>query len=157
MVNLNATYLGQYLAGLRKAGVPEGEVPQTGDIDYKTLVTKKLGTYNVKGATKIDAATAKGLHDQDVVFVDVLPSAKYKRGHIPGATNLYLATDLNEESLSRLVGKEDEVVFYCSGTDCYMSPDACAKAITWGFTRVYYFAGGLPAWKEAGYPLEKSG
>jgi rhodanese-related sulfurtransferase len=31
---------------------------------------------------------------------------------------------------------------------------ACAKALTWGFTRVYYFGGGLYAWNKAGYPVE---
>jgi TolB-like protein/class 3 adenylate cyclase/rhodanese-related sulfurtransferase len=155
--NFDATYLDQYLTGLRKAGVPEGAAPQAKDIDYRTLVTKKSWTYNVKGATKIGAATAKALHDRGVVFVDVLPSAKYRYSHIAGAANLYLGTDLTEDNLSRLVGKDDEVVFYCSGEGCYLSPSACAKALTWGYTRVYYFAGGLPAWKAAGFPVDKSG
>ncbi len=147
-------YLDQYLEGLRKAGVPEGEGPQPGDNDYEALITKVSGAYEVRGATKIDAPTAKVLHDRGAVFVDVRSSEKYNRqGHIPSAANLYLDTDLSEERLSALVGKDDEVVFYCAGEDCYLSPHACAKAISWGFTRVYYFASGLPGWTSAGYPV----
>jgi 3-mercaptopyruvate sulfurtransferase SseA len=67
-----------------------------------------------------------------------------------------LTTGLSNESLSRLVGKDDEVVFSCVGKYCPYSAYACAKALLWGYTRVYYFAGGYPAWKEAGYPVETS-
>ena len=31
-----------------------------------------------------------------------------------------------------------------------------AKAVSWGYKKVHYFAGGFPAWKEAGYPVEVS-
>jgi adenylate cyclase len=89
-----------------------------------------------------------------VVFVDVGAPSIFPLEHIPGAVNLDLATALSRESLSRLVGKEDEVVFSCYGKHCPYSTVACAKALTWGFTHVFYFAGGFPAWKAAGYPLE---
>ena len=122
--------------------------------EARLLVSKSGGIYEVWGATKIDAATAKVLSERGVVFVDVRDAGTYGRGHIPGAAHLDLTIDLNVESLSQLIGKDDEVVFYCFGESCYMSADACAKALTWGFTRVYYFAGGFPAWKAAGYPVE---
>jgi adenylate cyclase len=111
---------------------------------------------DVKGATKIDAKTARSLQVRGVVFVDVRAASAFGREHIPGAANLDLQIDLSKETLSRLVGKNDEVVFACYGKYCPYSAFACAKALTWGFTRVYCFAGGFPAWKEAGYPVEGS-
>jgi adenylate cyclase len=55
---------------------------------------------------------------------------------------------------ARLVDKNDEVVFACSGKYCPYSAYASAEALAWSFTRVYYFAGGFPAWKDAGYQVE---
>ena len=60
---------------------------------------------------------------------------------------------MTKEALSELVGLDQEVVFYCGGEDCPLSANACAKALVWGYTKVYYFAGGYPSWKEAGYPV----
>ncbi len=56
-----------------------------------------------------------------------------------------------------IVDKTEEVVFYGGTIDQVGKsiPFACAKALTWGFTRVYYFAGGLRAWDKAGYPVER--
>ena len=52
--------------------------------------------------------------------------------------------------------RANEIVFNCVGKYCPYSAYACAKAVIWGYTRVYYFAGGFPAWKDAGYPVETS-
>ena len=149
-------YRERLMAGLRKAGVPEGAGSDVKYADLKRLIRDSGGEYDVEGATKIDAARAKALHARDVVFVDVRNPVEFGLGHIPSARNLDLTTGLSKESLSRLVGKDDEVVFSCFGKYCPYSAYACAKAVIWGYTRVYYFAGGFPAWKEAGYPVEIS-
>jgi 3-mercaptopyruvate sulfurtransferase SseA len=39
---------------------------------------------------------------------------------------------------------------------CPDSVYASAKAVMWGFKRVYYFSAGFLAWQEAGYPVEVS-
>ena len=65
-----------------------------------------------------------------------------------------MSNGLSKESSFAAVDKDDEVVFYCVGKYCPRSTYACAKALLWGYKRVYYFAGGLPAWKDAVYPVE---
>jgi adenylate cyclase len=140
--------------GLRKAGVPEGAGTDISYTDFKRLVRDSAGEYSVEGAVKADAATAKGLHERGAVFVDVREAPPFNGGHIPSAVNLELSSALSKESLLQVAAKTDEVVFACSGKYCPYSAYACAKAIIWGFTRVYYFAGGFPAWKAAGYPVE---
>jgi TolB-like protein/class 3 adenylate cyclase/rhodanese-related sulfurtransferase/Flp pilus assembly protein TadD len=149
----NEADLERLLEGLRLAGVPEGVVSGVGETDFKPLVTEFEGAYDVEGATEIDVTTAKKLADRDVVFVDVRSVGYYDEGHIPGAIHLDLKTDLTEANLSEVIGKDDEVVFYCFGESCYLSAHACAKALTWGFTRVYYFPDGFPGWTAAGYPI----
>ena len=152
--DFDRTYLNQMLEGLRLAGVPSGVTKAPADVNYKDLVTKSAGTFDVEGAIKIDAAGAKTLHEREIAFIDNRGSKQYGRGHIPGATNLLFGSKLTRDNLSQVVNLDDEVVFYCGGLDCHLSPNACAQALTWGYTKVYYFAGGFPAWKKAGYPLE---
>jgi len=147
-------YLAQYIEGLRKAKVEEGSTNEFADLDYKTLVTKSEGTFDVKGAIKIDAIGAKALNERGVFFIDSRPEYRYESGHIPGAANLYIFGEFNRSSLSQLVGFDQEVVFYCGDEECHLSANACAKALTWGYTKVYYFAGGFLNWGNAGYAVE---
>jgi tetratricopeptide (TPR) repeat protein/rhodanese-related sulfurtransferase len=137
--------------GLLKAGVESGS-------DWVALVTTGPSGYECKGATTIDVKTAKALHDRDVPFVDV--HDRWPWGHIPGAYFRELWTgEFNEVRLFEIVDKAEEVVIYSSGGGRAhgSAANACAQALTWGFQKVYFFAEGLPRWKTAGYPVEKSG
>jgi adenylate cyclase len=144
--------------GLRKAGVPEGAAPERDGFDFKALVQPTYGergrSYDVAGVQKIGAAMVKGMLERGVVVVDVRDAGNYGRGHIPGAINLDLNIALTEESLATLVDKNDAVIFHCWGVGCSYSALACAKARLWGYAAIHYFAGGFPAWKAAGYPVE---
>ncbi len=154
MFDYHRPYRDQYLSGLRKAGVPEGAGIDLAYDAYAGLMSKRDGEYFVEGATRIDAAVAKALHDRGVRFVDVRTAVAYGRGHIPGAHLRDVVITLSKETLSQVLDKDAEVVFYCYGKYCHYSAFASAKALKWGFSRVYYFAGGYPAWVDGGYPVE---
>lgn len=109
--------------------------------------------YIVEGATKIDALTAKTMHDRGVRFVDNRSPRLFARGHIPNAANLD-GDAIAESQLAAIVGQDDEVVFYCDGINCPQSVRVSAKALIWGYKRVHWFEGGWPAWARAGYPVE---
>ncbi len=100
------------------------------------------------------------MYDRGVEFIDASTVQWWNEGHIAGAVNLPLRDKefpakerLSEATLMEIVDKTAEVVFYERGFK--YAPFACAKALTWGFTRVYYFAGGIDAWNKAGYPVER--
>ena len=151
-------WYGDYLPlkeGLRKAGVPP-------DPNWRDLVITKVAAdgkesgIEIRGATSIDAETAKALHDRGVVFVDIFTQGRQQR--IPGS---YLLEEwfyqFNEVRMARIVDKTDEVVIYGSGDFAgagRRAPQAVARAILWGYQNVYYFEDGLVEWKEAGYPVD---
>ncbi len=119
--------------------------------------------WEVEGATSVDAATAKSLYDRGVVFINVSGVRWWKEGHIPGTVHLSWRRPsdpakerLKESTLLNLVAKTDEFVLYGSTIDSNSASAAfaSAKALTWGFTRVYYLGGELRAWNKAGYPVE---
>jgi adenylate cyclase len=80
----------------------------------------------------------------------------FNRSHIPGAISLPAASVLSIDTLSQVVGKNEDVIFACQGKYCVDAAFASAKAVVWGYTKVSYFADGLSAWKEANYPTERS-
>ena len=53
-----------------------------------------------------------------------------------------------------VAGKDEAVVMYCNGHNCMRSSKASAMAVGWGYSKIYYFRDGFPAWKDAGYPVE---
>jgi len=56
-----------------------------------------------------------------------------------------------EAVLARIVkSKNEPVLFYCNGVKCGRAANATAKAVSWGYTKVYYYALGMAQWKERG-------
>ena len=109
----------------------------------------------IDGATTVDAAMAKKLFDEEVLFVDVRKDSDWDAGRIPGAVHLDNKKGVfSEASLSEEIGKDEKVVIYCNGPKCMRSSKGCTSAVAWGFTNVYYFRGGFPEWKAAGFPVE---
>ena len=137
--------------GLRKAGVPAGDTVEP-DNKHLDLITVTEGTFHVAGANEINATEAKALHDNGIVFIDSRGKSAYEDEHIPGAINL-LVHKISSD-LSDLTGQDAQVVFYCDRPKCHLAAHSSARAVVLGYTRVYYFAGGLLAWKAAGYAVE---
>jgi adenylate cyclase len=154
--NFDASYRPLMQEGLRKANIPEGAGTDIPYFDYKRLISTKNGEFEVAGAAQVDVNEAKKLHDRGVVFIDVRAPGDFAKGHIPGARNLSLPTYLSRESLAERVTADQEVVFHCLGKYCPYSAYATAKALVWGYTHVYRFSGGFPAWQNAGLATEES-
>ncbi|MDP6346146.1 MAG: rhodanese-like domain-containing protein [Alphaproteobacteria bacterium] len=114
----------------------------------------KISPEKIDGATTVAAGEAKGLFDRGVTFIDVRKDSDWDAGRVPGAHHIELKKKFDEPKLAAVVGKEKEVVIYCNGPKCMRSSKACAKAVGWGFSKVYYFRGGFPEWEAAGYPVE---
>ena len=108
----------------------------------------------VDGAVTVSTKRAKTLMNQGVSFIDVRRVADYQSSHIQWSIHLDLKLDLTEAALLSVVKKHQPVVFYCNGDMCQRSALASERAVSWGWTKVYYYRGGFPDWQKAGLPLE---
>ena len=109
----------------------------------------------------------KGWLDQkkNMLIVDTMPyEESYKKQHIPGAVNFELPipemTKLDEKTkaaLERLLGPDKNrlIVFYCGFVKCTRSHNGAMWAIKLGYKNVYRHPGGIKAWDEAEYPVER--
>ena len=114
----------------------------------------KVSPMTVAGAKTVTAAEAKALFDKGSIFLDVRSDKDWGAGRIPDAIHIELKKKFNEASMGKEIKKNDAVVIYCNGESCMRSSKASAKAVGWGYSKVYYFRDGFPAWKAAGYPVE---
>lgn len=69
--------------------------------------------------------------------------------HIPGSLHF----DSSKELYSA-VGKDEEVIVYCTNVDCKSSVGIYWELLENGYTNVRRYAGGLMDWEAAGLPLE---
>jgi len=111
-------------------------------------VTVASGSYQNIAPTELNTM----LKIKDFVFVNV---------HIPFAGNI-TGTDLSipydqinaSENLSQLpADKSAKIILYCrSGR---MSAIAAEQLVALGYTNIWNVAGGMDAWEQAGFDLEK--
>jgi rhodanese-related sulfurtransferase len=118
------------------------------------IAADEISPMSISGATTVDTSKAKSLFDKGIIFIDVRSNKDWDAGRIPGAEHLELKSVFNEGSMADIVSKDQEVVLYCNGEKCMRSSKATAQAVEWGFSKVYYYRDGFPAWQGAGYPVE---
>ena len=109
---------------------------------------------HVEGAITTSLQEAKRLYEQGMVFIDVRNPRFYAKGHIPGAFHFDFKYNFDESKLDSVAKKDQPIVIYCSGEKCSRSSRASAEALTWGFSKVHYFRGGISDWKKAGYVID---
>jgi len=139
----------------------------------KELETEKVAVTFCKevqrgGYKIVSTAELKGWVDQkkDMLIVDTMPfDDSFKKQHIPGAVNFVLPIpemtqmdDKTRAGLEKLLGpnKDRLIVFYCGFTKCTRSHNGAMWAVKMGYKNVYRHPGGIKAWAEADYPVEKA-
>jgi rhodanese-related sulfurtransferase len=80
--------------------------------------------------------------------VDVRPNGEYKSGHVAGAVNIPFNTI--DKHLDELLNANG-VVLYC--TLGHRTKQAEQTLLDNDVPNVFHLEGGLPAWRQAGYPV----
>jgi rhodanese-related sulfurtransferase len=73
----------------------------------------------------------------------------FRAKHIPGSRHFR-----SQGEMFAAIGKDEEVVVYCSNVDCHASLGIYEALVDHGYTRVLHYRGGLLDWEAAGLPLE---
>jgi rhodanese-related sulfurtransferase len=90
------------------------------------------------------------IQSDDVIVLDVRPKEEFSSGHIPGAISIPLS-ELRERINE--IPHNREVVAYCRGPYCVLSPEAIKILHDEGYD-ASRLEEGLPEWREAGYSVE---
>ena len=95
------------------------------------------------------AELRKLVREGDVTVIDVRPGDEYEAGHIPGALSIPVS---ELQRRLRELPKRREVIAYCRGPYCVFSLEAVTLLRKHGF-RARRADDGLPAWRDAGFPV----
>ena len=85
-------------------------------------------------------------------FWNVLTSQYYSNENIAGSRHVPLDT-IGREVAGANLPKDTEIVVYCAGPECPQSEMAVEKLLTYGYTNVLAYEGGLEEWESAGLPI----
>ena len=130
---------------------------------YATDIKPKLATLpeGVK-EIKVDEMAkliAMGPDEGNYVLVDSRPAARYHEGHIPTAISIP-ETVMKDTGAAFLPGdaklNNTQLIFYCGGPTCGMSPSAANMAKQMGYTNLHVMLQGIPGWKKAGKSVTAS-
>lgn len=85
-------------------------------------------------------------------FLDVREESEYAKDRAKGAR--HLSRGILERDIETIIpDKAAEIVLYCGGG--FRSALAADSLRQMGYTNVISMDGGIRAWREAGYPMEK--
>ena len=85
-------------------------------------------------------------------FIDVREDNEFATDHAKGA--VHLGRGILERDIETVIpDKHAEIVLYCGGG--FRSALAADNLRKMGYTNVSSMDGGIRAWREAGYPIEK--
>lgn len=90
---------------------------------------------------------------------EILPEAQYAvPAHQGGSFDDRTQREFGQYLQQATQGRQDQpLVFYCASTQCWMSYNAALRAIRMGYRQVYWYRGGIEAWKQAGQPVWPAG
>jgi rhodanese-related sulfurtransferase len=88
----------------------------------------------------------------DFHFIDVREDNEWDEDHAAGAKHLGRGI-IERDIESQVPDKTAEIVLYCGGG--YRSALAADNLQKMGYNNVYSMAGGIKAWRDGGYPMEK--
>lgn len=135
--------------------------------DFEYVSTRGFYSPEVlPGGNIVTAEQVKKLMGQGVPLYDVRSHSQYTETHITGAINVPYTLNSPKEieyddsvdtfDLTKLPqDKNSPMIFQCNGAECWYSYKAARYMIKRGFKKVYWYRTGLPAWKAAGFPVQR--
>lgn len=96
----------------------------------------------------------KNREREHVTVIEALPAESFEKYHLPGAINVPLDDQFDENIQKAAPDKSQPVLVYCMDADCDASPKAAKRMEELGYSNVYDYEAGKVDWKEAGLTVE---
>ncbi len=138
------------LSGAAKGWTAEKTTDQL--LEEARAAAKSISIQEVKEIAERDVKS------DNIMLLDIRDMKEFTVDHIRGAQNMSRVVGLSprilEHHLHKLVpNKSTKIIVYCEFDT--KAPIAAKSMNEIGYSNAVYMKGGLKAWKEAGYPLEK--
>lgn len=119
---------------------------------------------SIPGVETVAAAEVQKLSGSGAILVDTRSAKEYDHEHIKGAIHApYLEKSLKEREFDaslddytaiQKLPKDKALVFYCNGFECWKSYKASIVIKKLGYTKIYWYRGGMPDWRNSKLAVE---
>ena len=120
---------------------------------------------SLEGATVVDAKKVKELLAEGATAIDTRKGIEYAEAHIKGAIHVPYKEksakkpdfDMSKDKWKTKKLPQDKnakIILYCNGATCWKSFKSSKTAVSLGYKNVFWFRGGMPEWKKAGFATE---
>lgn len=126
-------------------------------ISFNAHAQKPLAPESLEGTTVVTVEDVYKLitSKSDLVIIDSRRNEEFAKGHIEGSITL-LDSKMTQNDLKKHMSTTDTpVLFYCNGARCMRSYKAAVKAISWGYSNIYWFRGGWKEWRAKEMPVSR--
>lgn len=167
-MNVKKSLLSILVASLLVFGLAGGAMAWgTSELDTEKIAVTFAGEVQRGGYKVVTTQELKKWIDEKkpMLIVDTMPfEASYKKQHIPGAVQMEFPIpemtkldDKTRDALIKILGPDKDrlIVFYCGFVKCTRSHNGAMWAVKLGYKNVYRHPGGIKAWAQADYPVEK--
>jgi len=124
----------------------------------KNMDDQKISEEILKAPSIVPDDIFKKIQDKSKIFlVDISSQDDFRRGHIATAVNI--SADKMDKNFFTALGadKTADIFLINQGGDLGDLATSTNKIISQGFINAKYLRGGIPGWREKGYPLVSSG
>ena len=123
---------------------------------FSSFAEEKKAPDFLQGTTRVSAEEVVELVTSvpDLVVIDARKASdRDAAGWIEGSVGLP-DYDTDAASLAKHIpSKSSPVLFYCNGVKCGRSVKSSKKALSLGYTNIFWFRGGWEEWAEKGMPV----
>lgn len=120
---------------------------------------------SLAGAKVVKADEAKKLADAGAAMIDTRVATENAEKTIKGSKNVVYKeksakavnfdASADQFDLAKLPSdKAAPIVFFCNGPECWKSYKGSTAALKAGYSKVFWFRGGMPEWVAAGLPTQ---
>ncbi len=126
----------------------------------------------IEGVTIVDTSQVMAAQESgSALLLDFRSKGLFRKGTLPGAMNCPgikgKPANLDSDEVRKAenvvsscgaltgVDKGQEVITFCKGARCWISPKGSLAMKNLGYTNVKWFRGGTMAWDKAGHSFEK--
>ncbi len=148
------------LAGTGERAVSTAAIASSGVgvtiADLPSLIAPIPPAEKLKDVPRLTLEKAREYYDSGKYkFVDARPQYKYIEAHIKGAYSLSASFFIKQfTAFKETVVSEDELVVYCSNTECKLSEIVSGELLDNGYKKINIFEGGWAEWEAKQFPME---
>ena len=115
--------------------------------NQSVVVGSKLGAIKTITMSQLK----KHLNDKNFLVIDARKPEDYQTAHIGNAINIDPYEENKDSYFRKLTSlpNDNVIVVYCSGGQCEASHHVVEDLVSFGYTKVFLFAGGWEEWTKA--------